>query len=152
MLPRTMLVCSVGLILSLPIHAEKPDEKPKIKVEFVRAETKPADGLKPTAIEGSKEKIYLLNKADLTNEDIAAAKVSFDNEQKPVIDITFTKAGAMKMAKVSEDHLGKPLAVVVDGKVISAPILRVKIIEKATLSGSFTKDEAEKLVEMINAK
>jgi preprotein translocase subunit SecD len=152
MLIRTLLACVVVWIWSDSIHAEKPDDKPKIKVEFRRAETKPANGLTAAMVEGSKEKIYLHNKAELTAEDIAEAKASLDNAQKLAIDITFTKAGGMKMAKLSEDHLGKPLAVIVDGKVLSAPTIRVIITEKATITGSFTQEEMEKIVVAINAK
>ena len=73
---------------------------PSVKVEFRRAEKDPAEGLTEAAILGTAEKVYLYSSADATNEDIAAARVEADNQQKPVVEITFTDAGAKKLAKL----------------------------------------------------
>src|SRR5439155_25881752 len=62
-----LAVASFGF--AVPAWADKPDEKPKVKIEFRRAETKPADGLTEAAVPGGKEKIYLHKTPDLTNED-----------------------------------------------------------------------------------
>ena len=56
------------------------------------------------------------------------------------------------MEALSEKHLDKPLAILIDGKVVSAPVVRVKVSDKAQINGKFTKDEVENLVKAINAK
>jgi len=145
-------LCAVACLgLAVPLAAARPDEK-KVVVEFRRAETKPADGLAEAVIAGTTDKVYIPRKADATTADIAEAKAALDGGGNPAIDITFTKAGAKRMAALSEKHLDKPLAILINGKVVSAPIVRVKFSEKAQITGSFTQEEVEKLVEAINAK
>jgi preprotein translocase subunit SecD len=131
--------------------AARPDEK-KVTVEFRRAETKPADGLTEARIEGSKKKVYVPKKADATNADIAEARVAADNNFNPAIDITFTKEGAKKMEALSEQHRDKPLAIMIDGKVVSAPLVREKFSSRAQITGQFTKEEVERIVTALNRK
>ncbi len=150
-LAAALAVLSLGFATGLA--PARPDEKPKVKIEFRRAETKAAEGLTEATVPGQKEKIYLHKAADATNEDIAEAKVGVDGRTlDPAIEVRFTKEGAKKIAKLSEEHAGKPLAIVIDGKVISAPILRGKIGERAQITGRFTKEEAEKIAKAINGK
>jgi preprotein translocase subunit SecD len=137
--------------LTTPLASARPDEK-KVVVEFRLAEIKPADGLTEATIEGTTDKVYLHKKADATNADIARASVGVDNALNPCIDIVFTDAGAKKMAAASEKHRDKPLAIMVNGKVMSAPRIREKFSDRAQITGKFTKEEVEKLVEAINAK
>jgi preprotein translocase subunit SecD len=56
------------------------------------------------------------------------------------------------MAKLSEQHKGKPLAVLVDGKVIGAPIVKAPFSGRALITGNFTKEEVDKLLRGINGK
>ena len=149
---RRSLLAAACFGLAVPVWAGLPDEKPKVKIEFRRAETKNADGLTEAVVPGSADKIYLHKKADATNEDIAEARVGIDNAFNPAVDILFTKEGAKKMEALSEKHLDKPLAIMVDGKVVSAPVVRGKVSDKAQITGKFTKEEVENLVKAINAK
>ena len=135
-----------------PLASARPDEKPKVKVEFRRAETKSAEGLTEAIVVGTRDKVYLHKTADATNADIAEARAVVDDNNKTFIEITFTKEGAKKMAALSEAQRDKPLAILVDGKVISAPIVRAKFSARAQITGKFTKEEVEKLVKAINAK
>ncbi len=63
--------------------------------------------------------------------------------------MSFTEEGG---AKLTQANQGKMLAVLVNGKVISAPTIRSKISEQAMITGQFTKAEAEKIAEGINGK
>jgi preprotein translocase subunit SecD len=128
---------------------EQADTKPRVKLEFRRAEREPAEGLTEKTVEGTKKKVYLHKTADATNEDVAEARVAKDDRERPTIEITFTEQGARKMAKLSKEHTGKLLAIVIDGRVVSAPVIRDPFSAKAVIFGMFTKDEAEKLAKGI---
>jgi preprotein translocase subunit SecD len=130
----------------------KPAEPAGVKVEFRRAETKPAEGLTEVMVAGTTKKLYLHKEAIATNKDMAQARVTSDDQRRPAIEVVFTKDGAKKMAKVFEQHKNKPLAIVVDGKVISAPLLRSAISEKALITGKFSRAEAGKIVKAITGK
>jgi preprotein translocase subunit SecD len=149
---RGSLFAVACLGFAAPLGAVRPEDKPKVTVEFRRAETKPTDGLTEAKIEGTTEKVYITKKADATNADIAEAKVGVDGDANPAIDITFTKEGAKKMELLTENHRGKPLAIMIDGKVMSAPVVKKKFSTQAQITGKFTKEEVEKLVKAINTK
>lgn len=150
--PKVFLavVCLALVTLFASIRAEEPA---KVKVEFRRAETKAAEGLIEATVPNQKDKIYLHKTNDLTEADIAKAHFKKDRQtSQPTIDIDFTKDGADKMFKMTSAHLGKPLAILVDGKVICAAIVHVTISERASITGNFTRKEAERIVKAINQK
>lgn len=127
-------------------------EKPGVRFELRAAESKPAKGLTEAAVEGTQEKVYLHKDAAITNKDIVSAKATSENGSVAV-EITLTKDGQTKLSKLTEDHVGKPLALMLDGKVVFAPIVRDKILgDKVVVTGKFTKQEAEKIAKGIQAK
>ena len=144
-----LFACFVGLAQA---SADEPVEKPGIKVEFRRAETNPAAGLSEAMVTGTNGKVYLHKMADATNDDIAEARSADDGQARPVVEIIFTKEGATKMAKLSEQHQDKPLAILIGGKVVSAPVVRSRFSERVLITGNFTKEEVDNLVKGINGK
>jgi preprotein translocase subunit SecD len=150
---RTGLVVVAGLLtLNQLLALQAGDENAKVKVEFRRAETEPAKGLTEAVVAGTKKKIYLHKTADATNEDIAEVRATVDGKKNPAIEIVFTKDGAKKVAAMSKQHKDRPLAIMVDGKVLSAPILRDTIQEKAMITGHVTKEEVDRIVKGISSK
>ncbi len=120
-----------------------------VTVKFYLAESSAAPGLKEAKVEGRKDElIYLHEEPVLTREDIAEARAGTDNN-RPAIDISFTKAGQEKLGKATSENIGKRLAIVVNDKVIFAPTIRSKIADRAQISGNFTKEEAEKLAQSM---
>jgi preprotein translocase subunit SecD len=149
---RLAILAVVGLTSTAVGWTEKPDDK-KPTVEFRLAEQTPADGLTEAKVLGTENKVYLHKTAALTAADIVSAEVKVDQKTlDPIIDIRLTEAGTKKIGKLTEDNIGKLLAVVVDGKVISAPVIRAKVGEHAVITGKFTKAEAEKLAAVIGGK
>jgi preprotein translocase subunit SecD len=142
----SLFCCGAGL------SEEKPANAPDVKFEIRRAESEPAEGLTEATVVGTTNKVYLHKETSLTNEDINEARVNTDNQKQPRIQITFTKEGGMKMAKLTKEHNNKPLAILVGGKVIAAPIVRAEISKFAVITGSFTKEEAEKIAKSIKSK
>jgi len=135
-----------------PLAVARPDERAKVTVEFKRAQSKPTDGHAEATIEGTNEKVYLPKRADATSADIAKASAGTDDNNNPLIEIEFTKEGAKKMAVLSEAQQNKRIAIVIDGKVVSAPVVRAKIGSRAQITGKFTKQEVERIVKAINDK
>jgi preprotein translocase subunit SecD len=54
--------------------------------------------------------------------------------------------GAAKMLRASQSHIGRPLAILIDGEVVMAPVVRSPIRTSAVITGSFTRAEAERIV------
>jgi preprotein translocase subunit SecD len=149
---RTVPLLVVCVMSMVQTSVAELDESPRVKVELRRAEHKAAEGLIEAMVIGTNNMIYMHKKADITNDDIADVRFVELNQKAPAIEITFTKEGAKKVAKLTEQHQDKPLAIVVDGKVISAPIVRMKFSEHAVITGNFSKEDMEKLVKGISGK
>lgn len=94
-----------------------------------------------------------LKKTDLTGADLKNAQLSFDSVGgKPVVSLTFTSDGAKKFADLTAKNIGKVIPIVLDGQVISAPVVNEKIADGAAqISGSFTENEAKQLAVQLNA-
>lgn len=90
---------------------------------------------------------------DLTGADLAESSVAFDETGgQPSVSITFTKEGGEKFAKITEENVGKKVAIILDNQIISAPVVQEKITGgQAQITGSFTLDEAKKLSIQLNA-
>jgi preprotein translocase subunit SecD len=152
-LTRAALLLFTCFTSEVQASAEKQAEKPRVELEFRRAETKPSEGLTELTVPDTNDKIYVHKLADATNRDIAEARVVDDDGRgKPAIEIKFTKEGAKKMAKLSEQQQDKPLAILLDGKLISAPVVRAQFSERALITGAFTKEQVKDLVNNINGR
>jgi len=90
---------------------------------------------------------------EITGADVANARLAFNSlDGSPVVGIEFTPEGAQKFEKLTEENVGKPLPIVLDGEVISAPMVQEKIAGgRAQISGNFSIDEARELSIQINA-
>jgi SecD/SecF fusion protein len=100
------------------------------------------------------EKLLVETKADIIGADLTNAIVNFDQSafNQPVVSITFTKEGARKFAAITGENVGRRLAIVLDGKVKSAPVIREKIPSgEGVIQGRFTPEEANDLAIVLRA-
>ncbi len=68
------------------------------------------------------------------------------------INLAFTKSGASKFATVTRRNVHKRLAIVIGGKVLSAPVIQAEIPNgRAQITGSFSETEAGNIVKKLNA-
>jgi preprotein translocase subunit SecD len=143
----------LGILLSILLVAPALAAEPTIKVEFRRAEPKPAAGLTEARISGTDTIVYLHDKVDLTNADIASARTTLsENGKYYEIEVTMTDEGARKLKALTEQHLMKPLAILLDGKLWVAPRIVSPISRKALISGNFDREEAERIAAGIVGK
>jgi preprotein translocase subunit SecD len=82
----------------------------------------------------------------VSGEQLTDAKQSFDQNGAPDIDITFNSAGARRFGRVTQENVGKPFAIILDDKILSAPNINEPILGgRAQISGSFTVQSANDL-------
>ncbi|WP_436496291.1 SecDF P1 head subdomain-containing protein [Actinokineospora sp. HUAS TT18] len=95
---------------------------------------------------------YLLGPVELTGSHFGEASSGPSQYGAGIeITLTFTDAGTRQWAEVTARNVDKQLAIVVDGKVVSAPRVNEAITGgTTTLNGKWTPDEAEALVALIN--
>jgi preprotein translocase subunit SecD len=95
---------------------------------------------------------YLVEKrALLKGSDLAGAQPSNDERtNEPVVTFQFSPAGARKFAQATGENVGRPFAIVVDGEVVSAPIIREPITGgSGQISGNFTARSASELAAVL---
>ncbi|WKZ26124.1 MAG: protein translocase subunit SecD [bacterium] len=90
---------------------------------------------------------------NLTGADLKSADTVFDpNTGKPSVSIEFTDEGSKKFEEITELNIGKPLAIILDGEIVSAPVVNEKISGgTAQISGNFSVEEASQLEVQLNA-
>ena len=91
--------------------------------------------------------------SDLAGSDLSRARVVFEpTTGKPAVSIEFTPEGATKFETLTERNVGKPLPVLLDDALVTAPVVQEKISGgQAQITGDFTTDEANRLAIQLNA-
>jgi hypothetical protein len=118
-----------------------------VRFEVRLAEENPAADLREAIISGTSRKIYLHREAVVTNSDIARAEAVRGEGASPFsVAIVFNPEGAAKMSRATQGHLGRPLAILLDGQVFMAPTVRAPVTTSASINGNFTRDEVERIV------
>ncbi|HTX86776.1 MAG TPA: peptidylprolyl isomerase [Candidatus Nanoarchaeia archaeon] len=88
----------------------------------------------------------------LTGKYLKRAAVQFDQTGRPEVSLTFDAAGGKLFEDLTGNNIGKPIAIFLDGEVISAPTVDTKISGgNAVITGNFTVAEANTLAERLNA-
>jgi preprotein translocase subunit SecD len=95
---------------------------------------------------------YLVRKRVMVGGDtLVDAQATFQNNE-PVVSFRFDTAGAKRFGDATRENVGKPFAIVLDNKVISAPVIREAIPGgSGIISGSFTVQSASDLALLLRA-
>jgi len=126
-------------------------------VEDARRGRMPAgDAILPAVSEGrgqsSGASSYLVKKRVMVGGDtLVDAQATFQNNE-PVVSFRFDGVGARRFGDATRENVGKPFAIVLDDKVISAPVIREPITGgSGIISGSFTVQSASDLALLLRA-
>lgn len=96
---------------------------------------------------------YLVKQeAALTGDVLQDARVEIDEMGGPVVGVYFDSKGAREFDRLTAANVGKRMAIVLDGKVYSAPRINERISGgRAVISGTFTTEEAKDLAVVLRA-
>jgi hypothetical protein len=124
-----------------------------VRFEVRLAETQPGAGLREARVPGSDRVIYLHDEVVVTNEDVEhCAALNGSGASRFNIGVEFNAAGAEKMRRATLAHEGRPMAVLIDGDVVMAPVIRSPVSRSAVISGDYSKAEAERIVNGIGVR
>ena len=86
-------------------------------------------------------------RAMVTGDQVADAQQAFDQQNgQPVVTIRFDGTGGQRFARVTQQNVGRPFAIILDNIVLSAPVINEPILGgTAQVSGSFTVESANQL-------
>jgi preprotein translocase subunit SecD len=126
--------------------------------DLLRAKHK--DGLPPDTMivtERDKEtdrvlQAYLLPvQPAVTGDKLSDARVDFDRQGRPVVAFAFDDEGAKTFGELTGASIGQRLAIVLDQRVYSAPVVRSRIMGRGQIEGRFTPQEAADLAVVLRS-
>ncbi len=89
---------------------------------------------------------YIVNRiAAVTGRDLSGAQPGTDDNNRPAVNFTLTRDGAARFAQVTGANVGRLLAIVLDNRVESAPVIRNQINDRGIIEGSFTPQQTADL-------
>ena len=96
---------------------------------------------------------YLVEKKSrVGGENLVDAKASFDPQEGHAVSFRFDTTGAQKFGKATSENVGKRFAVILDGVVITAPVINTAITGgSGIITGNFTSQEAADLSVLLRA-
>jgi preprotein translocase subunit SecD len=98
------------------------------------------------------DNIYLLGQLYVSGKDLVDAKVTTDELQQPAVSLRFNANGAKEFEDATAANIDKQIAIVLDGVILSAPVVRARIGGgEALISGNFSMDSAVRLAIMLRA-
>ena len=98
-------------------------------------------------------RFYILDAAPVvTGEDLVDAQPSFDQNGRPAVNFRFNPSGARRFGDYTAENIGEPFAIVLDGEVISAPVIQSHIPGgSGIITGSFSVEESSNLAILLRA-
>ncbi len=99
------------------------------------------------------EELIVNKKIIMSGENLVDAQPRVDNQSNsPMVSFTLDRYGAQKFGKVTTNNVGKKLAIVLDNKIISAPVIREAITGgSGTISGNFSFQEVTDLALLLRS-
>jgi preprotein translocase subunit SecD len=102
--------------------------------------------------EPGKPVFYLVRReAVITGRDLKHARAGVDQNNTPDVQFTLNPAGADKFKRETGRSIGRRLAIILDGRVESAPVIQAQIATEGVITGHFTAQEADELAKVLRA-
>ncbi len=126
----------------------------RLEFKLVDVSANPADVQQGRAPPGSQllpmadgsGSIAVKRRVMVSGDQIVKANQGYDQDGRPDIEIGFNTAGARRFGRVTQENVGKPFAIILDDKVLSAPNINEPILGgNAQITGNFTVQSAHDL-------
>jgi preprotein translocase subunit SecD len=96
--------------------------------------------------------IYLHEDVLASNDDVADSWVSPDGSDGVEVVVQLMPLAAQRMKDATGRHLARRVAILIDGTVVMAPVIRSPIADSMVISGTFTRAEAERIARGIEIR
>lgn len=97
-------------------------------------------------------KYAVFSRVMLSGDMLTNASLGYDESGQPAVSFRFNNAGARKFGEITAENVGKRFAILLDNKVITAPVIRTPILQgSGIISGKFTAQSANDLAILLRA-
>ena len=103
--------------------------------------------------EDKEEQLNISKRIIVSGDNLINAQPSIDNQtNQTVVNFSFDRVGAKKFGRATADSVGKKLAIILDNKIISAPVINEAILGgNGQITGNFTFQEATDLALLLRS-
>jgi preprotein translocase subunit SecD len=91
------------------------------------------------------------NQPVITGRDIRTARPSVGQLNQPIVEFQLKPEAAAVFAEATGANIGSQIAIVLDGRVVSAPRINARISDSGIIEGGFTREEAHDLAVMLRS-
>ena len=96
--------------------------------------------------------VVVKRRSIITGDQLVDSQVSSDQNGSPAVSFRFDSTGGRRFAQATQENVGKPFAIILDGKVISAPNINEPILGgSGIISGSYTTASANELAILLRS-
>jgi len=141
-------ICVIGIVVSLFTGVLQGQGRFEIRA----AATTPVSGWQQMSMPGRGGPLWVSPTNQLTTIDVERIEPARQPDGRAAVTVVLTDAGAKKMAEFSAAQIGQPIAMLLDGAVIWAPIVRGVIPKEGLLTGGpngLTPDEVQRLLAIL---
>jgi len=120
---------------------------------FITQNTEETFGSEKISFEDNSEEAMVSKRIILSGDNILDAKPRMDNQNnETVVSFSLDRVGSKRFAKATTSGIGKRLAIILDGKIVSAPVIRSAIVGgSGQISGDFTFQSATDLALLLRS-
>jgi protein-export membrane protein SecD len=106
----------------------------------------------PSAEGNGETRLPLQKRVMVSGENLTNAQLTYDDRNRPAISFSFDSVGGRRFGEATSQNVGKRFAIVLDGKVISAPVIQTAIMGgSGIITGNFTSQSAQDLALQLRA-
>ena len=125
---------SSNIVVQLP-GVDDPDKAVEVIGKTAQLEFRIVEGY-------DEENNYQLGPVLITGDKLSNAKAGYDSNGQVVVQFSFNSEGAVEFEKITSANIGKQLAIVLDGQVKSAPVIRSAIAGDGVIESISSLEEA----------
>ncbi len=131
------ILCGVGCTNSAPDPGPSGEPPPDAPVTFeVRLAFGDRRAESTEFVDDSTGRTWFIADAMVVDQhDIAAISAATDVNGRPSLLISLGGAGAARLEAATREHIGSPIAIMIDGKVVSTPIVRSALSDRLMVTG-----------------
>ncbi len=125
---------------------------PSISSDDINKNSKAPPGYMIIQDDTNSERYHMINKRVMVSgEMLKDASPTFDRNNSPSVSFQLSPLGGKKFGRVTGNHVGRAFAIVLDGKVVSAPVIQTQIFSTGQITGSFSVQETNDLALVLRS-
>ncbi len=124
-----------------------------LSFRFISNDNKDSFGAEKLKYENDLDEAYVSKRIILSGENLLDAQPRMNNQtNETVVSFTLDRVGSKRFGKATSSNIGRQLAIILDGKIISAPVIRDTIASgNGQISGGFTFQSATDLALLLRS-